>query len=594
MGNFELQPGDTLADEYEIISELGRGGMGVVYLAQNRQLKSLCAIKTFKNEFLVNPNVKESFKKEAMLWVQLERHPNILVARAVREISGRLFVSMDYVEPDEKGRITLLDHILGQNGPLLEQSALRWAIHFCAGMAHANAHGLRLHKDIKPTNILIGENSILKVADFGVAAVSTQIGESHQIPKTTPEIDITHFSRFVCRDKAITGTPGYIPPEEFMGKACDVRSDIYCFGLVLWQMATGSRAPPFTPTEYSSLEGYLQYTFNNQRLKLPDIPGCGYQPIIKKCLEFLPPDRYRDFAELEEALSETYSRIHSRGVVYRSRSPDTASDLANKATSLRALGKTKEAFELLTKALDIDPNCLSALNSMGILFARRNLFDKALFHFSKLVELDEKNPVAWANKGNVLNSLGRFEDAIVCHRKALQLDSKSSLAYAGLGSSFHSLKRYNEALEAIEKSLRVNHHSTNSWNNKGIILESMGRNNDAIQSFLHAHQIDNNCEEALVNLSRVYSKQEEYLDAFRCIVRLSKINPKNNYGMEEYARLVSILPVSQLRLVEPDVWDVTEKQLEPISKMLDDALEKAKKKKEMEKKGRFRKLFGRD
>ena len=95
--------GDVIGGKYEVHGTLGKGGFGVVYLVYDRDLREVCALKTFRDELLADAAAREAFKKEALLWVNLEEHPFILAARWVTEIFGRLFVRMDYVPPDDTG-----------------------------------------------------------------------------------------------------------------------------------------------------------------------------------------------------------------------------------------------------------------------------------------------------------------------------------------------------------------------------------------------------------------------------------------------------------------------------------------------------------
>src|ERR1039458_7018861 len=103
--------GDVIGGKYEIHGTLGKGGFGVVYLAYDRQAEEVFALKTFRDELLANAVAREAFKKEALLWVNLEAHPFILAEQWVLEVSGRLFVQMDYMAPDAYGRVSLADHL---------------------------------------------------------------------------------------------------------------------------------------------------------------------------------------------------------------------------------------------------------------------------------------------------------------------------------------------------------------------------------------------------------------------------------------------------------------------------------------------------
>jgi serine/threonine protein kinase len=164
--------GDVIGRKWEVHGTLGRGGFGVVYLAYDRHTKEVCALKTFRDELLADAAAREAFKKEALLWVNLEAHPFIVAARWVEEVSGRLFVQMDYMVPDAKGRVSLADYLARAGGPLDAGQALRWAVQFCLGMEHAQARGIKCHRDIKPANILITQDGTLKISDFGLAAAA--------------------------------------------------------------------------------------------------------------------------------------------------------------------------------------------------------------------------------------------------------------------------------------------------------------------------------------------------------------------------------------------------------------------------------------
>src|ERR1039457_4252399 len=164
--------GDLIGGEYEVLGTLGKGGFGHVYLVRHCKLGVVYALKTFRDEFLDDPKARESFKKEALLWVNLEDHPFILSANVVVEISGRLFVFMEHIASDAQGRVNLADHLVQTAGPLDTRQTLKWAIQFCLGMEHAGAHGIQCHRDIKPANILITQDGILKISDFGLAAAA--------------------------------------------------------------------------------------------------------------------------------------------------------------------------------------------------------------------------------------------------------------------------------------------------------------------------------------------------------------------------------------------------------------------------------------
>jgi serine/threonine protein kinase len=221
----------------------------------------VCALKTFRDELLANPAAREAFKKEALLWVNLGEHPFILAARWVEEAFGRLFVAMDYIAPDAEGRVSLADHLAHANGRLDTNQILEWAIQFCIGMEHANSRGIECHRDIKPANILISRDGILKISDFGLASAAEAAWRQrngHGVMLAAADSNMSFgFSLIETDGKKLCGTPGYMPPEVLRGESPDRRSDIYSFGLVLWQMAAGSPVLPFLVSYRGDMQGYL-------------------------------------------------------------------------------------------------------------------------------------------------------------------------------------------------------------------------------------------------------------------------------------------------------------------------------------------------
>src|SRR6266516_3501860 len=260
MNDLLYQKGDLIGGTCEVLSTLGKGGFGIVYLVRLRETGGVFALKTIRDELLADHTARQAFKKEALLWVNLERHPFLLAARWVQEIRERLFVMMDYVPPDSQGRVSLRDHVAG--GSLDTNQVLAWAMQFCSGMEHARAQGVRCHRDIKPANILITENRTLKISDFGLASGAElawrESGGRGGSLVIAGEEGPYGFSLMQRGGKVRCGTPGYIAPEGYRYEQADVRSDIYSFGLVLWQMAVGSRVPPFMVPLRSDAESFLR------------------------------------------------------------------------------------------------------------------------------------------------------------------------------------------------------------------------------------------------------------------------------------------------------------------------------------------------
>jgi serine/threonine protein kinase len=161
--------GDVIGQKYEVYDVLGKGGFGIVYLVYSQQTGLVYALKTFQDKFLSDALRRERFRKEASVWVDLERHPYLVKAHWVDEVAGRLFIAMEHIAPGEDG-LNTLEGYLQHRPPDLAQS-LRWAIQFCYGMEYAYSRGIRCHRDIKPSNIMVSQDKTVKITDFGLAGV---------------------------------------------------------------------------------------------------------------------------------------------------------------------------------------------------------------------------------------------------------------------------------------------------------------------------------------------------------------------------------------------------------------------------------------
>src|SRR5450756_1204255 len=308
-----FKKGDLIGGEYLVHGILGKGGLGVVYLTTNKNTQDVYAFKTFRDELLASAEARAAFKREALLWVNLGNHPNILAASFVLEISNRLFVATDFVPRDAQRRVNLADHLALANGPLDMASTLKWAVQFCLGMEHALSRGIGCHRDIKPANILITDDETLKICDFGLATVAEaamQSGFASGAPLIIGDPAVGFgLSMMQTKGKGRCGTPGYMAPEVYRGDGADVRSDIYGFGLVLWQMASGSRIPPFATRFRGDLETLMRETYEAQMTgHLPRADDL-LDPIIEKCLRPAPAERWGSFRELREALGPLFLRF---------------------------------------------------------------------------------------------------------------------------------------------------------------------------------------------------------------------------------------------------------------------------------------------
>lgn len=264
----------TLSGRYEIIRRLGSGGMATVYLAREIALNREVAVKVLPRALLRDEDFITRFRQEAQVAANLE-HPHIVRIHQIGEETELCYFVMSHIPGGSIG-----DEIK-KRGTIDIDDIVQWGSDACSALAYAHEHGV-IHRDLKPDNIMLDKSRRAVVMDFGIAraAIGTRLTQTG----------------------AVIGTPQYMSPEQAQGKELDGRSDIYSFGMVLYQMATGTL--PFQSTDAVS----LMYMHVHQLPEAPDLRNAKVPPwlrdIILKCLAKRPEDRYSSADELGRALAE--------------------------------------------------------------------------------------------------------------------------------------------------------------------------------------------------------------------------------------------------------------------------------------------------
>ncbi len=501
------QIGDKIGDRYEVLA-IHRGTMGVVYGTFDQEEKLPRALKTLQQRYAGDSTMRDLFAAEALTWVKLEKHPFIVRAYLVDRFDAQTYVITEYI----RGQKNMGGDLRGWLGhpKLTLPVAVEMALQIAQGMQHAvrKVPGL-IHRDLKPANILVDDRARAMVTDFGLAYA----------------------------EAAGAGTPAYMAPEQWRSETLDIRTDIYAYGCILYEMFTGHRM-------YAARsEGEWEAAHLTQVPVAPIALNPSLTPQISafvvRCLAKQRAHRPANWDEVVLECARWFHEITGQPVVFDfSANALSVEELISASISLDTLEKYAEILEVYDRVLAIEPNYAFAWTMKGTALTNLDRYEEALSAHDRALALDANYAAAWANKGTALINLHRYEEALSAYDRALALDANNAFAWKNKGIALQILKRYEEALSAFDRALALDANNAAAWIIKGSALNSLHRYEEALSACDQGLALDANDANAWLmkgNALQGLKRNDEVLSAYDRAIALDP-----NYSAAWYNKGIAL------------------------------------------------------
>jgi serine/threonine-protein kinase len=563
-----LTPGSKLGP-YEIISKVGAGGMGEVYLAHDARLSRDVAIKVLPADRTLDDAARQRFLREARAASALN-HPNIITIYESDSHNGVAFIAMEYVRGSSVAELL-------RERPLGDAEAIAYATQIADALAKAHAAGI-IHRDLKPGNVMVTEDGLVKVLDFGLAKLEAVAKGATAGKGSAPSPAET--ASLLSMPGTTLGTLSYMSPEQARGEPADARSDIFSFGVVLFEMLT--RELPFTGENLLAMLHSLHFGAPKDiRYLRPDLPP-ALASIAGHCLQKLPNDRYQNAAEIARDLrgGGASGTAFGIGSTATSAGPLPAAQSASsggvaQTAVQRSPRKWKReaglALLVLLAALLAIPALRQRISSLWMKpqpasnaanvtvpdnpFALRTQaqtylerwdladnLDRSITLLNRAIELDRDYAPAYASLTLAYYEKNRshadpqwVKQAAQSAARALQLNSELAESHLAAGVAAMLAARYSDAEQEFRKAADLDPKSTKPHLWLGFLFNVMGASKQAEDELKRTLALNPDDWRARFNLGLLYYKTARYPEAVTAWEQVKKITPDNFYVLNNLA-----------------------------------------------------------
>jgi len=497
----DIERGSFIFGRYEVVEEIGSGGMGKVYRVFDKKIHEMVALKLIRPEIGTDKEIVERFSQELKTARKIA-HRNVCRMFDIGEEAGTHFITMEYVTGED------LRSLIKRIGQLTIGKTIDIAKQICEGLAEAHAMGI-VHRDLKPQNIMIDREGKPKIMDFGIARFFRTKGVT--IPGT------------------IIGTPEYMSPEQAEGKEVDQRSDLYSLGIILFEALTG-KVPFEGDTPLSIALKHKTEAPPDPRKLNSQIPE-DLNSLVLKCLEKEKEKRYQTAAEIIVELDKIEKGIPTTQRVLPDKKPLTAREITIKFKMKKVLVPGGVLLALAAVAVGIwllwpKPKPVVPwpvlLWNEGKKDWEEKKYEEALVQFKKLLTLDAGHFEAQLSVAQILKELGKAEEAVPEYEKAIGLKKEDPRAAKDLAEIFWNEgkkdwaeKKYREALGHFKKLLALDAGHFEAQLSIAQILREQGRAEEAIPEYEKAIGLKKDDPRAYKDLGEIFEGRQDPNNALK-------------------------------------------------------------------------------